>query len=67
MVLLEKHSNRAYMLTSVTNLIEQSLCTGHLVVDYVSVNDGTTEDYISGLSATVDSYNEYNLLMGDFG
>lgn len=40
---------------------------GQLVVDYVSGNDGTTEDYISGLSATVDSYNEYNLLMGDFG
>ena len=39
---------------------------GHLVVDYIA-NDGTLEDYIGGLSATVNNYNGYNLLMGDFG
>lgn len=52
-------------------LIEHSVLlknnfAGHLVVDYISANDGTMEDYISGLSANVDSYNGYNLLMGDF-
>ena len=40
---------------------------GHLVVDYVSSNDKTLEDYISGLSTTTDNYYGYNLLMGDFG
>ena len=39
---------------------------GHLVVDYIA-SDGTLEDYIRGLSATVNNYNGYNLLMGDFG
>ena len=39
---------------------------GHLVVDYISSNDKTLEDYISGLSAITDNYNGYNLLMGDF-
>ena len=40
---------------------------GHLVVDYISSDDKTVEDYISDLSATTDNYNGYNLLMGDFG
>ena len=41
---------------------------GHLLVDYLSSSDqdGTIEDYINDLFSTVDYYNGYNLLLGNF-
>ena len=68
-LLVTKHSIKVY--TSHTlieqSVVSKSIVAGYLVVDYISTNDGTMEDYVSGLSATVNSYNGYNLLMGDFG